>query len=305
MTVEAQTTATTTTPPSRLQLLLAYAVLYLVWGSTYLAMKWAVTTLPPFSTAALRFVFSGVLLVGWGLLAKKREPITREHLLAALGQGVLLLVCGNAAVMWAMKTVPSGVGALVIASTPLFMALLGRELRPATWLGLALGTLGIAILVDPFATDGAIAASGLLLLLFASAAWAVGSLLPRLVKPHPSNALATGLQMLVGASVQFVIAQALGEEIVLATTTTTSWLALLYLAVMGSLLGFTCYGWLLKVEPASRVATYAYVNPVVAVLLGAAVGNEAITGRVVVAAAVIVVAVVLILRARRPSSAAS
>ncbi|MDP2342523.1 MAG: EamA family transporter [Deltaproteobacteria bacterium] len=292
------TTTTTASPPPRLQLWFAYAVLYLVWGSTYLAMKTAVQTLPPFSTAALRFVFSGVLLVVIGRLFDK-TPIQRGHLLAALGQGVLLLVCGNAAVMWAMKTVPSGVGALILAITPLFMALLGGALRATTWVGLALGTLGIGILVDPFSDHAAVAPSGVLLLVFASAAWAVGSLLPKRLPPHPSNATATGLQMLVGATVQFGMAQAMGEEIVLATTTTASWLSLLYLAVMGSLLGFTCYGWLLKVEPPARVATYAYVNPVVAVLLGAAIGGEQITTRVVVAAAVIVVAVVLILRSKR------
>ncbi len=301
--------------PPRGRVLAAYAVLYLVWGSTYLAMKMAVATLPPFTTASLRFVFSGLLLLGIGKLLDP-TPLTRRHLLASMASGLLLLVCGNAAVMWAMKTVPSGVGALVIATTPLFMALFGRDFRAITWVGIVLGTIGIAVLVDPFllfssdvssvsgvsgqsgAAPRAIPLEGVLLLVFGSASWAAGSLLPRKLPPHPSNIVATGLQMLVGATVQFAIGQALGERVVLAETTTSSWLALLYLAVFGSLLGFTCYGWLLKVEPPSRVATYAYVNPIVAVILGAAIGGEELGPRVLLAAAVIVVSVVIILRSR-------
>lgn len=301
-------------PPPRSQILGAYAVLYLVWGSTYLAMKLAVATLPAFTTAALRFVFSGLLLLVIGRLLDK-TPLTLKQVWASMASGLFLLVFGNAAVMVAMKTVPSGVGALVIATTPLFMALLGRDFRAITWVGIALGLVGIAVLVDPLpliaaalgmAPDAGQAAStrvvppaGVLLLVFAAASWAIGSLMPRKWPPHPSNAIATGVQMLTGAVVQFTIGQAMGERVVLAETTTTSWLALLYLAVFGSLVGFTCYGWLLKVEPASRVATYAYVNPVVAVLLGALLGGEEIGPRVLVAAAIIVVAVVLILRSRQ------
>jgi len=285
-------------PPERARVIAAYAVLYLVWGSTYLAMKLAVTTLPPFTTAALRFVFSGALLLVVGLVID-RPRITRAQVLASMAQGLLLLVFGNAAVMYAMKTVPSGTGALIIATTPLFMALLGRDFRGVTWASIALGLVGIGILVDPFAATHAVSPFGVGLLVFAAFSWAAGSLLPRRWPPPSSNLVATGLQMLTGALVQFLIGRALGEEVALATTTTTSWLALLYLAVFGSLVGFTCYGWLLKVEPASRVATYAYVNPVVAVVLGALVGGEEVGARVLAAACVIVVAVVIVVRERR------
>lgn len=285
-------------PPERARVVAAYAVLYLVWGSTYLAMKLAVTTLPPFTTAALRFVFSGALLLVVGLIID-RPRITRAQVLASMAQGLLLLVFGNAAVMYAMKTVPSGTGALIIATTPLFMALLGRDFRGVTWASIALGLVGIGILVDPFAATHAVSPFGVGLLVFAAFSWAAGSLLPRKWPPPSSNLVATGVQMLTGAAVQFVIGRLFGEEIVWATTTTTSWLALLYLAVFGSLVGFTCYGWLLKVEPASRVATYAYVNPVVAVVLGALVGGEEVGARVLAAAFVIVVAVVIVVRGRR------
>jgi len=282
--------------------LAAYAVLYLVWGSTYLAMKVAVTTLPPFIAASLRFAFSGLLLLVMGRLLDK-TPLTRRHVLGSAAQGLLLLVFGNAAVMFAMRTVPSGTGALVVATTPLFIALFGGDRRRATWTGIALGLLGVFVLVDPFASERAVPVAGVLLLVAASASWGLGAIVLKVLPVHPSNALAVGLQMVVGALVQTALAVLDGEHLDVAAVTSSSWAALVYLAVFGSLLGFSCYGWLLKVEPASRVATYAYVNPVVAVLLGAWLGHEPLTVRVVVAAAIIVLAVVITLSAGRPRGA--
>jgi drug/metabolite transporter (DMT)-like permease len=145
---------------------------------------------------------------------------------------------------------------------------------------------------------------GLLLLVFASLSWGLGSSLLRVLPVHPSNATAVGLQMLTGALVQATLSVATGEHLDLASSSSASWWAIAYLAVFGSLLGFTCYGWLLKVEPPTRVATYAFVNPVVAVVLGAALGGEAITARVVGAAVIIVGAVVLILRGTPAAPAA-
>lgn len=281
---------------------LAYAVLYVVWGSTYLAMKIAVTSLPPFVAASLRFAFSGLLLLVIGRAIDK-TPVTRRHLLGSAVQGLLLLVLGNAAVMFAMRTVPSGIGALVVATTPLFIALFGRDFRRATWVGIALGLVGVGVLVDPFSTDHAAPVGGVLLLVAASASWGLGAIVLKVFPVHPSNATATGLQMVIGAIVQTLLAVVDGERLDLASVTPRSWAALVYLAVFGSLLGFSCYGWLLKIEPATRVATYAYVNPVVAVLLGAWIGHEPLTGRVVVAAAVIVGAVVIILSAGRSRAA--
>jgi drug/metabolite transporter (DMT)-like permease len=283
--------------------LAAYAVLYLVWGSTYLAMKIAVTTLPPFFSATMRFVVSGLVLLVLGRLFD-RTAITRRHVVASAVQGLLLLVCGNAAVMFAMRVVPSGVGALVVATTPLFMTLFARDFRASSWAGVLLGLVGVAVLVDPFASDRAVPVWGLLLLVFASASWGLGSSLLRVLPVHPSNATAVGLQMLTGALVQAALSVATGERLDLASASSSSWWAIVYLAVFGSLLGFTCYGWLLKVEPPTRVATYAFVNPVVAVVLGAAVGGEVVTARVVAAAVIIVVAVALILRGKPTTAAA-
>jgi drug/metabolite transporter (DMT)-like permease len=281
-----------------LRLLLAYGVLYLVWGSTYLAMKFAVAAVPPFFAAAVRFGFAGLLLFAVGR-ALDRTPITRRHLVASAVQAVLLLVLGNAAVMFAMRVVPSGVGALVVATTPLFIALFSRDLRRTTWIGVALGLVGVGVLVDPFAANGATPSWGLALLVFASASWALGAVVLKVLPVHPSNTTAVGLQMIIGALAQAALSRLGGEVVQLDAVPAQAWWALLYLALFGSLLGFTCYGWLLRVEPPTRVATYAYVNPVVAVLLGALIGGEPLSARVVVAAVVIVAAVVLILAGQR------
>lgn len=277
------------------RVILAYAVLYLVWGSTYLAMKIAVTTMPAFTAASLRFVFSGLLLLAWGRMTSS-VPFSRAHLKTSVLQGLLLLVLGNASVMWAMKTVPSGIGALIVGATPLFMALFGGDRRRTTWIGIVVGVVGIAVLVDPFASDASVPLVGALVLVFAAAAWAFGSLLPRRMPIHPSNAMATGAQMLTGAVVQFGLSLLMGEHVDPAAVSSSSLWAVVYLAVFGSLIGFSAYGWLMRVEPAARVSTYAFVNPVVAVLLGAALGGEPLSARVLVATAIIIAAVVLIVR---------
>lgn len=302
----------------RARILIAYAVLYLVWGSTYLAMKFAVQTLPPFSTAALRFVFSGAFLVALAAWQRRKDaqraPLTRRHVVTAAVTGFFLLVGANAIVTVSMKTVPSGVGALILATTPLFMALLSKDFGKKTWAGIVLGLVGIAVLMNPLAggaggaggvdgvddvvDGGRVPVRGVLLLTWAAFSWALGSLLPRMfprhLQAHPASALHTGLQMLVGAVVLGAAAAATGEVVDVEHTSAASWGGVLYLAVFGSVVGFSSYGYLLKVEPPSRVASYAYVNPVVAVVVGAVVGGEAVGANVVVAGAFIVGAVVLL-----------
>jgi drug/metabolite transporter (DMT)-like permease len=285
----------------RWRIVMAYGVLYLVWGSTYLAMKIAVTSLPAFFTAASRFFFSGAVLCTIGLLTSKQRPSWR-HLQAGALQGLLLMVLGNASVMWSMKTVPSGVGALIVATTPLFMALLTNDRRLTTWLGLVVGVVGIAVLVEPWGHSLVVPWQGALVLVLAAASWAAGSIVPRHLSVHPSNAFATGLPMVVGAMVQAGIGVAVGERFDQAMLTAEALGAVAYLAVFGSLLGFSCYGWLLRVEPATRVSTYAFVNPVVAVALGALVGGEPLSPRLLVAMALILAAVVVIMRPPRASN---
>jgi len=264
-------------------------------------MRIAVAAVPPFFGAATRFAFAGLLLFVVGR-ALDRTPLTRRHVLGSAVQALLLLVLGNALVMFAMRDVPSGVGALVVATTPLFIALFSGNRQRSTWVGLLLGMVGVGVLVDPFATDRAAPLGGLLLLVGASASWGLGAVVLKVLPVHPSNATAVGLQMVIGALAQAALSTLSGEHVDVGSVPASAWWALLYLALFGSLLGFTCYGWLLKIEPATRVATYAFVNPVVAVILGALIGDEALSGRVVAATVVIVAAVALILAGqRRPS----
>ena len=283
--------------------LLAYAVLYVVWGSTYLAMRIAVETLPPFLTGAVRFLLAGMVLLGWGLW-RRQAPVSRGHLWSALTSGLLLIVGGNASVMWAMKTVPSGVGALLVATTPMWMVLLSRERTSRrTWVGIVLGLCGVGLLMNPLqsTSTGPLPLLPMFLLLFASATWAAGSLVPRRLPAHPSNAAASGLQMVCGGGALLLLAFLVGEPWSFSAVQASgrSIVAVAYLALFGSLLGFTTYGWLMRVEPPARVSTYAYVNPVVAVLLGATVAGEVLTPQMLVASSVIVLAVIIIVR-RRP-----
>lgn len=282
----------------------AYAVLYLVWGSTYLAMRIAVESLPPFSLAAARFFFAGCVLFGWALRRGDRWPSKKDWLLSA-AVAALLMIGGNASVLWAVQRVPSGVAALVIATTPLWIAaLVALETRKLpdrrTVAGIVLGLAGVGVLVRPRA-DGGVDPLGVVVLVGAAISWSFGSLLQR-KDTSVSPLAATGMQMITGGAMLVGLALVSGEladPSVLVEATARSWGALVYLTIFGSLLGFTAYGWLLRNDDASRVATYAYVNPVVAVILGALVGGEEVTGRVVVAAAIIIAGVVVIVTKKR------
>jgi drug/metabolite transporter (DMT)-like permease len=282
------------------RVVLGYAVLYLVWGSTYLAMRIAAESLPPFLLASARFLVAGAVLFGIALSRGEGWPTRRAWRDAAL-VGLFLLVGGNGAVTWAVQHVPSGVAALLVATTPLWMSLFAREkVSRRTVLGLALGTLGIFLLVGPSSFgDGRVAVGGAVALVVASMSWSVGSLIQR-ASPSTSASASSGMQMLVGAVLLFVVSLGFGEQLDVAHVTLRSAGALIYLTVMGSLLGFTTYTWLMKREPAARVATYAYVNPVVAVVLGAWLGDEGLSLRVGVAAVVIIGAVVAILSSKKP-----
>jgi drug/metabolite transporter (DMT)-like permease len=287
------------TPPPRagsltLKVGLAFASVYLFWGSTYLAIRVAVETMPPFLMAGTRFLLAGGLLYAY---ARPRTDARQWG--SATVVGGLLLLGGNGLVVWAEKTVPSGIAALMVASVPLWIALFqwlgpGR-IRPSAWgaAGLAGGFAGVAWLalgkdgalgrVDPL---GAAALTG------ACVSWALGSLLARTLPFPPSPLAATSMQMLAGGAMQVAAGLALGER--WGTPSREGWLAWGYLTIFGSLFGFVPYVWLLGQRPASQVATYAYVNPVIAVLLGWAILDEPLGGRVIGAAALIVASVAAI-----------
>jgi drug/metabolite transporter (DMT)-like permease len=278
----------------------ALVVVYIVWGSTYLAIDLAVETLPSFLMLAVRFFIAGAIL--YLLSSRGAERPRLVHWRSALAVGGALLLLGNGGVAYAVEHVDTGVVALIVGSVPLWMALLdrvvyGQRLAPAAVAGLVLGFGGIAFLAGP---SGDVSLMGLVVVLLGSLAWAAGSLYSRNA-PAPSNALqGASMQMLAGAALLAVFGVAKGEvgEVSLGAASTSSWLALLYLITLGSLVGFSAYIWLLKAAPTHLVGTYAYVNPVVAVALGALWLGEPITVSVLVGGAAIVVAVALIVSAR-------
>jgi drug/metabolite transporter (DMT)-like permease len=281
----------------------AFAAVYLCWGSTYLAMRYAIETLPPFVMAGLRFSIAGALLYGWARLRGAPRPALAQWKPAAV-VGVLMPLIGNGSVVWAVQQVPSSLAALLIASTPLWMVLLdwagpgGDRPAPRVLLGVAAGMVGVMTLVGPGGRSGShpIAPLGALVLLMASLSWAIGSLYARRVRWPASPLIGTGMQLLAGGF--FLLATGLvageGPRLHPSGISASSILALVYLVVAGSLLGYTSYVWLLRVASPASVSTYAYVNPVVAVALGWALAGEVPTPRTLVAATIIVASVALI-----------
>jgi drug/metabolite transporter (DMT)-like permease len=287
---------------TRARVILAFAAIYVIWGSTYLAIRIGIESLPPLIMGGVRHLSAGLILYAALKLRGMPTP-PRVHWRSAAIVGALLLMGGNGGVILAESLVPSGIAALIIATVPLWMALLGwlrGGARPGggTAIGLALGLIGIVLLVNPGQTsgDGAINPIGAVILLGAALCWSTGSLYSRSA-PQPSNPLmSTAMQMLAGGALMLIIAFITGEgaQLHLDQVTARSVLATLYLIVFGSLIAFSAYVWLLKVSTPAHVSTYAFVNPIVAVLLGAVFANEELTARMLIAAAIIIAGVVLI-----------
>jgi drug/metabolite transporter (DMT)-like permease len=285
-------------------------ILYVVWGSTYLGIAVAVQTIPPFVMAAGRFFVAGLILLVWSVARDGRAfvpPTPREWRDSAI-VGALLLGGGMGMVAYGEQTVPSGITALLIAMMPVWVAILGRiflgqHLPRLAVLGIVVGFAGVAILIGPSALGGAGALEplGLAAIILSPIAWSSGSLFAshRAVLP-PRPLVATGVQMVLGGLVLAAMGAVSGEFAALdfSAISRDSIVALVYLTVVGSLVAFTTYGWMLRVAPLPLVATYAYVNPVVAVILGALILHEPIDPRTAVAGAVIIFAVALIVTAR-------
>lgn len=280
---------------------------YIVWGSTYLAIAVVVETFPPFLSAAIRFLIAGGFLYAWAIRRGDREgdrPTLRQWRAAAIVGGALLFG-GNAMVVWAEQTVPSGIAALLVGTVPLWMALIGGlVLRERTrWreaLGIVVGFGGVALLVGPIGGGGAFDPWGVAAVLFASISWASGSLYARRA-PLPKRPLVgIAMEMLAGGVILTIVAGVTGElwRVEWGAISLASWVGTAYLVVFGSLVGFAAYAWLLRVAKTSLVATYAYVNPVIAVLLGWAFLSEPVTARTLIAGLVIVGAVALIVSSR-------
>ncbi len=288
---------------------LALCTLYVVWGSTYLAIRVAVETLPPFLMAAVQFVLAGSALITWCVVRNGRDlrwPTRRELFDTGL-VGAFLLLGGNGLVAWGEQSVASGIAALLVATTPVWVALLGwlvvrERVAPIVILGIVVGLVGVVILAAP-GSDGELAFDpvGLLALLVAPLSWAIGSIYA--TRHHARlwpALLGTGIEMLVGGVCLGIAAVGTGElsNVHPEAFSQSSLLAVGYLILVGSLVGYTAYSWLLRAAPLPLVATYAYVNPVVAVALGALILSEPIEPRTLIAGVVIVLGVALIITGR-------
>jgi drug/metabolite transporter (DMT)-like permease len=283
---------------------LALLALYIVWGSTYLGIKVAIETIPPFFHAGVRFLISGLILVIWQHAAGHPLPTRRQWISTAL-IGSLLLLGGNGLVAWAEQFIPSGIAALIISSVPMFLVI-GEAMRPhgvkPNWqgiVGLLIGFVGIFILVGPSEISGSttkLNPFGVAALLSACLFWTIGSIYSKSADLPKSSLMNTGAQMLMGSMSLFIISLVSGELNGWDVTAVSarSIYGLSYLIFVGSLVGFVSYGWLLQNAPISLVSTYAYVNPIVAVLLGSWLGNEMLEPRIWLATAIIIGSVIFI-----------
>src|SRR3989454_9425379 len=285
---------------SALNVWVALGIVYIVWGSTYLAIAIAVQTLPPLLYAGLRFALAGLLLSGWLAFRGVNLRISRRELAGAATVGILLLAIANGLVVFAERTVPSGVAALIVASIPLciviYRMLAGERVGRDLLAGVLLGLVGVAILVVPGGLNGTIDPIGALMLFGATMSWAFGTFLsPRLDTPRNAF-VSTSYQMLAAGIVLLVVAFGRGElaHVDPATFSVRSVIAFGYLIVFGSLVAYSAYTWLLQNASVSLVSTYAFVNPVVAVVLGAVILAQPITPSIVIRAAVLVGAVAFI-----------
>jgi drug/metabolite transporter (DMT)-like permease len=301
---------------SRARVLAAFAAVYIVWGSTYLAIRFAVETIPPFLMVGTRFIVSGVLLYAWARMRGDERPTAAQWRDATI-VGILMLCLGNGAVSWAEQRVPSGLAALLVAVVPLWMVLLdwlrphGARPRMLVIAGVVVGMAGLIVLIGPdsLSGHGAVDLVGAIVLIAGSLAWAAGSIYTRYGSVPESAVMSTGVQMIGGSLALLVVGAARGELAMVhpAQISAHSWEGWIYLVTFGSLVGFTAYIYLLQNVSPAKASTYAYVNPVVAVLLGWAIAGEAVTARSLAAAAIILggVAMITLSQNETATSAAS
>jgi len=282
---------------------LGFAAVYILWGSTYLGIRFAVASIPPLLMAGTRYVAAGLILYAILRYRGEARP-TRAHWRSATLLGGLLLLGGNGLVSIAEQVVPSGITALIVAAVPFWMVLLSaveQKSRPklSVIAGLVLGIIGLAVLVlhDTASTSDHASTQGVVLLLIWTLSWAVGSLYAHRAPLPSSTFLGIAMEMIAGGLLLWLVGLLTGEgmSLQLHAVTMKSFVALVYLTIFGSLLGFSAYVWVLKVATPARASTYAFVNPVIAVLLGWAMAGEALTPRIALAGAIIVAAVCIIL----------
>jgi drug/metabolite transporter (DMT)-like permease len=304
------------TTPSRTALLLAFAAIYLIWGSTYLGIRVAVETMPPFLMAGARFLIAGAMLLGFLKFRGAAWPTATQWRINTI-IGTFLLLGGNGLVVWAEQWVPSGITALLIGVSPLFFVLIewawpgGSRPTTITFSAMLIGFVGVAWLAAPWekSAQGGLHAAGVIAILGACLFWSLGSIYSRHAKHGADPFVASALQMLGGGASLLFVAFLHDDfgQLNVAAIAPRAWLAFVYLICAGSLVGYSTFVWLMKHSTPARVSTYAYVNPVVAVFLGWLLLGEPINSRTLVASVIIVAAVAIITvqktRAPKPATA--
>jgi len=290
--------------------LLAFAIIYFVWGSTFLAIRIGVHEVPPFLFAAMRFLAAGAALFGWTLARGEASPTWKQWRSAAI-LAILIFVCDYGLLFWAEQRVPSGLAAVMMATIPAFMALAEivilrtQKLTLRLAIALLIGLAGVAVLTSRSLnlSGTPIDHTAALAMLIGAVTWAIASALSRKLPLPASKAVSSGSQMLLGGIFLTIVAASLGEFRGFHPTKVSAhaWLALAYLIVPGSIIGFTAYVWLLHHESPTKVGTYAYVNPVVAVLLGYFAANEPLGLRTLIGTLCVLASVLVITTTRKPA----
>jgi drug/metabolite transporter (DMT)-like permease len=302
---------TTSARPAAWKLLLAFAIIYLVWGSTYLAIRIGVREIPPFLMAGLRFTIAGLAMWAWLRVTGTPSPTLREWRDASV-LGTLMFLIDYACLFWAEQRVPSGIAAVILAMIPVCITLLEitflrtQRLTLRLGLGLAVGIIGVVVLMNPWASLGEVPLDrrGVIALLVSCCGWSVGTIVTGRLTLPASKPMSAAAQMLSGGIQLLALAAIAGEfaHFRAQNISSTAWLSLVYLIIAGSIVGFTAYVWLLHYESPTRVGTYAYVNPVVAVILGAALGGETVGRRTILGTALILISVIAITTIKRKLS---
>ena len=299
------TVSTGTKHHSKALIIAAFAALYIIWGSTYLGIKYAIETIPPFFMAGIRFLIAGLLLLVWCII--KREPTPSLKSIGIISfAGILMLFVGNAAVVWSEQYLASGLVAIIVATVPLWFVILDKRQwrfhfsNKLILVGLLIGFGGVMML---FAGNGSLGVTGsrmkiisFFVLMVGSIGWAIGSLYAKYKKTDGSTIVKVAIQMLAAGIVGIIGGFIAGEQkkFELAQVSTTSILALIYLITIGSMVAYIAYIWLLGIRPPSLVGTYAYVNPVVAVFLGWLLAGEIISTQQIIALSIILAGVILV-----------
>jgi drug/metabolite transporter (DMT)-like permease len=292
----------------------AFGIIYFVWGSTYLAIRAGVQEVPPFLFAAMRFLAAGLVLFGW-MLARKEPLPTRRQWMSVCALAFLIFVLDYGFLFWAEQRVPSGIAAVMMATIPAFIALSEivilrtQKLTIRLAVALLIGLAGVAVLMSHSLSlgDAPINRAGAIATIIGALSWSMASVLSRKLPLPSSKVMSSGAQMLVGGLMLTLASAMLGEfhRFHPLTVSSKAWLSLLFLVVVGSIIGFTAYVWLLHHESPTKVGTYAYVNPVVAVLIGYFLGGEALGPRTILGTLSVLISVVVITttRAKKPAVA--